>query len=82
MGSKTRLVKTSIGYWLIDTTDSFNFFPKEWIENFEDLLIYRKNHQDEDWEFADNFPEREIEKLKGVTLPKKKPRLVKERKIS
>lgn len=47
-------------YWLIDMT-----YPPEnrgedrWIEKLEDLISYRKNHRDEDWEFAENFPEDE-----------------------
>lgn len=41
----------------------FNFFSKEWIENLDDLIKYRKNHRDEEWEFAENFPEDEKQKI-------------------
>ena len=55
-------------YWLIDVTNLDSLIGSELItiENFEELLKYRKNHKEEEWEFAEDFPEEEKKKLEDA----------------
>ena len=55
-------------YWLIDVTNLDSLIGSELItiENFEELLKYRKSHKEEKWEFAEDFPEEEKKKLEDA----------------
>lgn len=52
-------------YWLHDITNLDQMIGSQLItiDNFDDLLKYRRNHRDDHWEFAENFPEEEKQKI-------------------
>ena len=70
MKKKIRVVKLkSLNvYWRHDVTDLDSIIknPLITIESFEELLSYCNNHRNENWEFTDDFPEEEKEKLKEI----------------